>query len=77
MKLGIEGKWVGRAMSRSRANGANSFCRGLHGYGGTFMETILFCPEKQTDLHLFLKSKLHLSIFLPTHLNSSSFGVFI
>lgn len=53
MKLGIEGKWVGRAVSRSRADGANSFCSRLHGYGGTLMETVLFCPEIETILTYF------------------------
>lgn len=53
VKLGIKGKWVGWAVSGGRANGANSFCSGLHGYGGTLMETILFCPEKQIMLNYF------------------------
>ncbi len=47
MKLGVEGQRVGRAVSGSRADGANSFCGGLHGYGWTFVETILFTSEEE------------------------------
>lgn len=48
MKLGAEGQRVGGAVSWSRADGANPFCSGLHGYGWTFVETILFTPEEET-----------------------------
>lgn len=47
VKLGVEGQRVGRAVSGSRADGANSFCRGLHGYRRTFVETILFTSEEE------------------------------
>lgn len=46
MKLRVEGQRVGRAVSGSGADGANSFCGGLHGYGRTFMEAVLFTSEE-------------------------------
>lgn len=49
VKLGAEGQRVGRAVSGSGADCANSFCGGLHGYGGTFMETILFTSERERE----------------------------
>lgn len=42
MKLGVEGEWVGRAVSGSGADGANSFGGRLKGHWRTFVETILF-----------------------------------
>lgn len=49
VKLGVEGQWVGRAVSGSRADGANPLGSGLHGYGGTLVEAVLFCPENQIE----------------------------
>lgn len=56
VKLGVEGQRVGGAVSRRGADGANSLCSGLHGYGRTFVETVLLGPEKPNTA-LILKSK--------------------
>lgn len=47
MKLGVEGQRVGRAVSGSRADGANSLCGGLEGHRWTFVETVLFGSEEE------------------------------
>lgn len=47
VKLGVEGQRVGGAVSRSRADCANSFGGGLHGNWRTFVKAILFGPGKQ------------------------------
>ncbi len=38
---------MGRAVSGSRADGANPFCGGLHGNRWTFVETVLFTSEEE------------------------------
>lgn len=38
---------MGRAVSGSRADGANSFGGGLHGCGWTFVEAVLFTSEEE------------------------------
>lgn len=42
MKLGAQRQRVGRAVSWSGADGADSFRSGFKGHGRTLMETILF-----------------------------------
>jgi len=47
VKLGAERQRVSRAVSWSRADGADSFCCGLHGYRWTLMETVLFYSKQR------------------------------
>lgn len=49
VKLGSKGQRVGRAVSRSRADGANPFCCRLQRYRWAFMETVLFNSEQKTS----------------------------
>lgn len=47
VKLGVEGERVGRAVSGSGADGANSFRCRLEGHWWAFVETILFTSGKR------------------------------
>lgn len=49
MKLGAQRQRVGRAVSWSRADGADSFRSGFKGHGRTLMETILFPSAGQSN----------------------------
>lgn len=40
---------MGRAVSGSRADGANSLCGRLEGHGGAFMETVLFSSGEERE----------------------------
>lgn len=47
MKLGAQRQRVGRAVSGSGADGADSFRRGFEGHGRTLMETVFFTSEEE------------------------------
>lgn len=50
VELGAEGERVGGAVAGSGADGADPFGGRLHGHGRTFVEAVLFTPERRRSL---------------------------